>query len=223
MAIAYTKYPIANVSQITAAIKAALDASGMYDSVTISESTITIADGGTTYLTLTIGGTCSYTATTDGGVTRTGNGFSGTGAVGVGVVGSNVIVTIFGEWRCSFIFAQSSAGRNIIVIGEPVSGYYYPICIANDAAALDVVGVTENSTSGRGMPWKTTYNAMTFAGICGPSLAEGMASPVGVYHLDSMPNYMLWAWTNTTSADIYRVTVNGKECLTDGYFVCVDE
>lgn len=219
MAITYTKYPIASVDQIGSAIVSAIEASGMYDSAEYDNGTVTIANGGTTYLTINIGVTTNVNAYTDNiaGAAATAR-YVSTSYVSVATVGANIMVTFYAGWRCSIIFAKTKQGMNIIALCVPVnSSTYSPVVIPKDAATVEILAV--NTT---GMPYKDTVPAAILAGLVAASVSEVYTSPAGVYRFVRMPNTIQYPWIDNAAFDCLTINVAGETYLTDGYFCIKD-
>ena len=218
MAITYTKYPIASADQIGSAIVSAIEASGMYDSAEYDNGTVTIANGGTTYLTINIGVTINVNAYTDNiaGAATTVS-YTGTYYVSVATVGENVMVTVYGGWRCSIIFAKTKQGMNVIAIAVAGDDRYSPVVIPKDAATVEVL--TVNTT---GVPYKNTVPVSILSRLVAASVSEVYTSPVGVYRFVRMPNTIQEPWNTNATFDCPTINVDGETYLTDGYF-CVKD
>ena len=186
MAISCTKYPIANVAQIGAAIVSAVEDSGMYDSAAFdsSTSTVTVSKNETTYLEIVIGSTTTFRIYADhiDGAAET---FSVSASViSVAAIGKKVMITAYAGIQLSVILGQSKNGLNVVtyscIYGS--NQYYTPCAIPTDAAFVEHIALTT-----RGMPYTNSAPIFETASLFAASLSEGYTCASGVYRIVRKP------------------------------------
>jgi hypothetical protein len=139
--------------------------------------------------------------------------------VAVASVGSAVILTIFGGWRCTTILSKTTGGKNMITTTGLESSSWNPISIPNDASSI-----YKNTVNNYGMPFKSdALNCATTAPIIAQSSSEGYAVSKNVYHFKTMPTSIAYPWTSNATNNLTQIQIGDTMCLTDGYFVVADD
>lgn len=208
MAISYAEFQISSVSDITAAIKAFVEASEMYDSVTVSDNVVTIADNSETYLTIAVASTTVFTAYSDN---ITGAAFTlspeSTVRIGVGIAGKSVIVSAFGGDTVSVVLTKSKGGQNMILARWANSTFH---AITKDSRVDSTAVIAQGSNS--------YYSALTSP--CASSDSEIVAVPYGSFAI-SVRCTVIPAPTADTKG-LRQTTIGGTKYLTDGVFCLAD-
>lgn len=223
MAITTAKYPYADKASWGAALVEALEATGMYDTVTYTASdppVISISSGGTEYCKIT-GNTGAPSAVVKSDHISD-NAFSG--AVGyqnasythITKNSKSVMVTFCTNWRGSIIFTKTKGGTNLIALMGMIGNDARPLIIPADATAVEsIAGPTL-------APYSNTLPVAALTSPIGQSLSEGYTAPADVFVFARRPSSIIIAYTAGTN-DLYRITVDGTEYITDGWFCLRDE
>lgn len=225
MSISYKKFAYADTDNFLMALQEAIQNSGMYDTVTIDSSAkkLTASNGGKVYFEfIGVGNSSSVTISvysdTKSTAMKTVSYLSNT-YIAVASVGSAVVLTIVGGWRCSTILTKSTGGKNMIVTVDVSNNSWQPIIIPNDASSI-----YQNSANNYGIPFKDdALNCATTASIIAQSSSEGYAVSKNVYHFKIMPTSIAYPWTNNATNNLTQIQIGDTMCLTDGYFVVADD
>lgn len=225
MSISYKRFAYADTDNFLTALQEAIQNSGMYDTVTIDSSTkkLTAANGNKVYFEFTgVGSSAGVTISiyTDAkSAAMYSTGYNQTAYVAVASVGSAVILTIFGGWRCTTILSKTTGGKNMITTTGVESQGWNPISIPNDATS-----VYQNTVNNYGLPFRVdALNCATTASIIAQSSSEGYAVSKNVYHFKIMPTSIAYPWTSNATNNLTQIQIGDTMCLTDGYFVVADD
>lgn len=213
MAISYARYTISSVSEILNAIKTALDATEMYDSVTISSNTLTVANNSKTYMTLSISGDTVATAYYADGISGAAISASpnGNSYVWVGANGDSVMVGVQGGLLLTTALTKSKTGRNMIMFNT------YTQSVINGAIASDSSQVYYGGTT---LTTNDMWSTLASVGAYSQSENAVFSGRVTRYveKLNAIPNPL----ASGSGATYSIVTIGGKTYLTDGFF-CMEE
>ena len=221
MAMNYAKYPIGSVAAITTAIKTAVEATGRYDSVEISSSTVTIKNNDVTYASLGVSGTAGVGIYSSYGASY-GLGAQNTSFCVVGNCGHNAFVTFGGVNAYTFIFTKSKNNLPIITFtgytgSQSRTDTYQVGSMPSDAPYSNATVV-----STRGVPWIHVDTYASLANIIGPSSTETYSVADGGYVFDNKPSIIPSPWDANAITNLYEFMMDGYNCVTDGYFVIRD-
>lgn len=224
MSISYKRFAYADTDNFLTALKEAIQNSGMYDTVTIDSSTkkLTAANGSKVYFEFIGAGSdrgitiMVYTDMKSAATFTTG--YNQTAYVAIASVGSAVVITVFGGWRCTTILSKTTGGKNMIIT-TGVSNQWIPIAIPNDASSI-----YQNAVDYYGFPFRNdALNCATTASIIAQSSSEGYAVSKNAYHFKIMPTSIAYPWTSNATNNLTQIQIGDTMCLTDGYFVVADD
>ena len=220
MAISFAKYPIANLSDICEAIKAAIESTGQYDSVTISHNasyttaTVTVKNNDVTYLTLSPGVTGYATFSATGGLTGAAY-MSPQTYVHVGSSSKGVMIGFQKTGMLmSIVLVKSNNGKNLI---------FANVYATTQTATPSSFAMSEDASSNAAYPLTVSSSDLysSAAGLCAQSVSNTVETADGAYFLavreSVIPNPL-----TSSDATFRKITIGDKNYLTDGFF-CLDE
>lgn len=215
MSINFSKYPIANISEICTAIKSAIDATGQYDDVTISSNTVTLKKNNVTYAVFTPGVLQYGSFSSAGGLTTLAHIASQT-YVFVGSTSKGVMIGFHNgaTIMATTVFVKSKNSKNMI---------FASVFPSTQSTVASPFAMTEDSSSNA--PFPLTVNSSDLysstAGLCAQSISNIVETADGAYFLtireSIVPNPL-----SSSNAAFRKITIGGKNYLTDGLF-CLDE
>lgn len=213
MSIGFARYTIGSVSEVLTAIKTALDATGMYDSVTISTNTLTVANDSKTYMTLSISSDTVSTAYYADGISGAAVSAApnGNSYIWVGTNGDSVMIGIQGGMLLTTVLTKSKSGRNMIMFNT------YTQAVTNGSLASDSSQVYYGEKT-----IKTTDMWSTLTSVGAYSQAESAVFSGRVTRYFEKLNAIPDPLTGSSGATYSLVTIGGKVYLTDGFF-CMEE
>ena len=225
MSITYKRFAYTDTDNFLAALQEAIQNSGMYDTVTVDSSTkkLTASNGGKVYFEFTGAGSNSnvtISVYTDAKSTAMCTvGYNYTAYVAIASVGSAVVLTVFGEWRCTTILSKTTNGKNMITTTSIENRFFVPISIPNDASSI-----YQNNVDTYGFPFKNeALKCATTAAIIASSDSEGYAVAKNLYHFKIMPSIIEYPWKANATNNLTQIQIDNTMCLTDGYFVIADD
>lgn len=220
MAISFSRYPIANVDNINAAIKSAIESTGMYD-VTVSGGTATVKDNGTTRMTITPGTTNYATFVTLGGYV--GNAFMVEQQyVWIGTAGDKAVIIGFqmpasssvGPQMLSIVLCKSKTGKKLIF----ATAYEY-----STSSTPGAIAICSDTSDNAGFPLTATSNSLWCGttGLCAQSESGIVEAAVGVAFFSVKQPIIASPIAVPASSDValQRIMIGEKVFLTDGFFV----
>ena len=213
MEISIQRYSASAYSDIAAAIKSALESAGIYDSVTVSTNTVTIADNSKTYCTISNDSTTNISIyTTVSGSAQATIETNGNSYCWISTCGESVMVSWQGGKMCSIVFTKTKAGKPMIIYSFYMSNAFHVKALAFDSL-----------NSGGEFSSATYSNALfsTLAGFCASSASESISAAKACYRLvdrySSIPDNV----TGGISL-VSHITIDGKDYITDGYLCVAD-
>lgn len=223
MGITLTQYAGTAYTQIIDTLKAAIDATGMYDSTETTTWTdtnghhwkqVTVKKNSVTYAQIEaadIGAVVSRYYT-DGGVSTSDVTYSSVQTVSVFASTRSAGLIADNGYRQTIAFVKSHANRNMIVYTTfGVNNYFYTL-------ASDSTSVEQTFISSSMVPRPSTNAYLSTTTLSANSIAETVAIPNGIYYSIVSPSDTVFPWTNVTHAP-RKIIVGGVECVTEGYFV----
>lgn len=219
MAISKISYPISQLTNVENAIKAAIEATGNYDSVTVSNHVITAADGGTTYFTLSIGTTVTLTVySTATGSTIMTDSRSGISVCWIGTTSKGALI-MFKKTKPTLDICIPTSEKKCIVCAhseyttasEEKYSFAYQVCADSDMVLRSPWLAEDDSDS-------DYYTS--FTGACAQSHADGIFNiediRIIVGRQTSIPN------PYTSSGTMVSYSFDGNTYLTDGVLCLAD-
>lgn len=222
MVITLTQYAGTAYTQIIDTLKAAIDATGMYDSTVTDTWTdsnghhwkqVTVKKNSVTYAEIAaadIGAVVSRYYT-DGGVSTSDVTYSSIQTVSVFASIRSAGLIADNGYRQTIALVQSHADRNMIVYSYFIGSTFMYNVIADDSTTSSEVSITS-------VPPTTPDAYLATSTLRGNSTAETIAIPNGIYYSVVVPSDTVFPWTNVAYPP-RKIIVGGVECVTEGYFV----
>lgn len=222
MAITLTQYAGTAYTQIIDMLKAAIDATGMYDStetttwtdtnshhwkqITVKKNTVTYAQ-----IEAADNGTVVSRYYTDGGVSTGDVTYSSVQTVSVFASARSAGLIADNGYRQTIALVKSHADRNMIVCSYFIGSTFMYNVIADDSTTSSEVSITS-------VPPTTPDAYLATSTLRANSIAETVAIPNGIYYSVVVPSDTVFPWTNVAYAP-RKIFVGGVECVSEGFFV----